>query len=236
MTGIIEPVPPEDRPVRDDIDTSQPYAPTVFMYHSVKEDPTTSLENLFLRPSEFESQLQTMTDMGCTFLFADEYAYTAEKSVMLQFDDGYEDNYTEMFPILKKYNAKATIFIITGYVNFPGYLTVDQIKEMADSGLVRFCSHTFSHPNLTSLSENELRYQFEISKQYLTSITGVEGNAICYPGGFVNDFVVSIAEEYYSYGYTTVNSGSTYGCDPMQLPRVRISRGMGGSSIAQYLY
>ena len=226
---------PIDRPVRDDIDTSKPHSPVCFMYHSVKEDPSTSLENLFLRPSEFESQVTTMINAGCTFLFADEFNYTSTKSVILTFDDGYEDNYTDMFPILKKYNAKATIFIITGYVNSPGYLRDWQIKEMAASGLVRFSSHTVSHPRLTSLSEETLRYELTASKEYLKGLTGVEPKSICYPTGAISEYVAAISEEYYKFGYTTVSSGNTYGCDPMQIPRVRVTRGMGGASIARYL-
>ncbi len=226
---------PIERPVRDDIDTTKPYAPICFMYHSVKEDPTTSLENLFLRPSEFESQVSTMINSGCSFLFADEFNYTATKSVVLTFDDGYEDNYTDMFPILKKYNAKATIFIITGYVNSPGYLSDWQIKEMAASGLVRFCSHTVTHPRLTSLSEDALRYELTVSKEYLKGLTGIEPKAICYPTGAISEFVAAISEEYYDFGYTTVSSSNTYGCDPMKIPRVRVTRGMGGASIAHYL-
>ena len=71
----------------------------------------------------------------------------------LTLDDGYEDNYTNLFPLLKKYQAKATISVVTGSIGQPGILTADQIREMSDSGLVEFASHTVTHPHLTSLDD-----------------------------------------------------------------------------------
>ena len=223
------------KPERDDYETNGPYSPVSLMYHSINETPFTSLTGLFVRPADFEDQLATLNALGYEYLFADEFTHTENPSIMLTFDDGYEDNYTEMFPILKKYNAKATIFMVTSAIDHPGYLSSEQIKEMADSGLVRFASHTHNHYSLTSLSESALRYQFEHSKQILKELTGYEMDAICYPGGSVSDYVKQIAEDYYCYGYTTVNSANTFDCDPMLIPRVRVSRGVTGQGLASLL-
>ncbi|MCI8611261.1 MAG: polysaccharide deacetylase family protein [Clostridiales bacterium] len=211
------------------------YAPSSLMYHLILEEPYTSLTNLFVRPSEFEEHLQALCSAGCEFLFADEYANTKGRSIILTFDDGYEDNYTEMFPILKKYGAKATVFMITANINVPGYLTEDMIREMADSGLVRFDSHTVTHPSLTSLSAEGLQEQFAGSAQRLCDLTGRYPTAICYPGGTINDFVIEEAARYYKFGYTTVNSADTSGCNPLAIPRVRVSRGMSGVAILSRL-
>lgn len=223
------------KPERDDYETNGPYAPVSLMYHSINEVPFTSLTGLFVRPVDFEDHLVTLNALGYEYIFADEFTHTENPSVMLTFDDGYEDNYTEMFPILKKYNAKATIFMVTSAIDRPGYLTSEQIKEMADSGLVRFASHTHNHYSLTSLSEKDLRYQFEHSKQILKELTGHEMDAICYPGGSVSEYVTQIAEDYYCYGYTTINSANTYDCDPMLIPRLRISRDLTGQGLASLL-
>lgn len=211
------------------------YSPISLMYHSINETPFTSLTGLFVRPSEFEDHLKTLDSLGYTYIFADEFACSDTPSVMLTFDDGYTDNYTDMFPILKKYNAKATIFMVTSAIDCPGYLTSEQIKEMADSGLVRFASHTHNHRSLTSMSEADIRAEFEQSKQILAELTGYETNAICYPGGSVSDAITLIAEEYFYFGYTTVNSSYTFDCDPMLIPRIRVSRGMTGKSLAARL-
>ncbi len=211
------------------------YAPSVLMYHLILEEPYTNLTNLFVRPSEFEEHLQVLSAAGCDFLFAGEYAGTEGRSIILTFDDGYEDNYTEMFPILKKYGAKATVFMITANINAPGYLTEDMIREMAASGLVRFESHTVSHPSLTSLSREGLQEQFVGSAERLCDLTGRYPTAICYPGGTVNDFVIGEAARYYTFGYTTVNSADTSGCNPLAIPRVRVSRGMSGAAVLSRL-
>lgn len=211
------------------------YSPVCLMYHSIYENPYSSLTGLFVRPSEFEDHLKTLDSLGYSYLFADEFQPTDSPSVILTFDDGYSDNYTDMFPILKKYNAKATIFMVAGSIDCKGYLTSEQIKEMADSGLVRFASHTYSHQNLTSMSEKTIREEFESSKQILAELTGYETNAICYPAGNVNEEVALIAEEYFYFGYTTVNSSYTGDCDPLQIPRLRVSRGMTGKGLASRL-
>lgn len=211
------------------------YAPAALMYHLILEEPYTELTNLFVRPSEFEDHLQKLCAADCVFLFADEYARTDRKSIILTFDDGYEDNYTQMFPILKKYNAKATVFMITSKINTPGYLTEDMIREMAASGLVQFGSHTHTHPSLTSLSKEDLEWQFTESGQILYNLTGRYPRAVCYPGGTVNDFVMKEASQFYQFGYTTHNSADTSGCDPLALSRVRVSRGMSGNAVLSRL-
>lgn len=51
-------------------------------------------------------------------------------------------------PILKKYNLKGTLYVIINRLGTPGYVTRNQVKEMAESGLVEIGSHTFNHPDL----------------------------------------------------------------------------------------
>ena len=74
--------------------------------------------------------------------------YKYEKPVALTFDDCFVYFYNNAFPLLKKYNQKATIFVITDYINGENYLTEEQIKEMADSGLVKVESHSKTHQYL----------------------------------------------------------------------------------------
>ena len=112
--------------------------PAVVMYHLIMETPYNNNETLFVRPGDFEAQLQALTEAGYDFLFANDYNKTAGNSIILTFDDGYLDNYTTMFPLLKKYSAKATVFLISDMIGHPEYMNEAQIKEMADSGLVKF--------------------------------------------------------------------------------------------------
>ena len=134
--------------------------PTVLTYHAIEEKlpEETSEENeyLFVRPADLEEQLQLLTRKGYEFCFASQYEITNKKQGILTLDDGYEDNYTNLFPLLKKYRAKATISVVTGNIGHPGNLTADQIREMSDSGLVEIASHTVTHPYLTSLDDAAL--------------------------------------------------------------------------------
>lgn len=222
-----------DLPTSEPDDPKRGY-PVVLMYHCVADEPTTPNTALFVRPSEFEDQAKAIVENGIKTLFADEFGEVEETSVILTFDDGYEDNYTEMFPILKKYNLKATVYMIAYKIGKPGYLTEEQIKEMSDSGLVQFGSHTLDHPELTRLSEDDIRAQLEGSKWLISQVTGKPVTTIAYPSGEYNSLVMDIASEMYDFAYTT-DSDPYYGQDPMMLPRYAILRGETGRSFLRFI-
>ncbi len=204
--------------------------PTVLTYHLIYDEPFTQYTNLFVRTADFEDQLRAMTDAGYTFLFADSFGGCATKSVILTFDDGYEDNYTNMFPLLKKYGARATVFMITDKIDMPGYLTSDQIREMADSGLVRFGSHTVSHSDLRSLGGDRLRRELSDSKQIIENLTEQEVRCVCYPAGGYSAAALAEAANYYSFGFTT-HSGKYSGEGALEIPRIAVRRGVNGQSL-----
>ena len=200
-------------------------APVALMYHLILDEPYIKLESLFVRPSELRGHIEALLEKGYTFIFADEYDYYDGKTVIMSFDDGYIDNYTEAFPIIKKYNVKVTIFMISNYINCPEYLTEGMIREMASSGLVSFQSHTASHAYLTGLSEESLKWEFATSKSVIESLTGRPVKALCYPTGAHNATVERVASEYFDFAYTTSYSNTTAGYPVLELPRIRVSRG-----------
>jgi len=80
------------------------------------------------------------------------------RTISITFDDGYRDNYTYAFPILKKYGLPATVFIIVNEVGRLDRLSWDEIKEMQDSGIITFGSHTLGPEPLIKISSKaELR-------------------------------------------------------------------------------
>ena len=166
------------------------------MYHHIGTltDPQAEQFSFTITPEMFEKQLLFLKQNGYEIatehdiLHAFETGHThLTKPVLLTFDDGHADNYTALFPLLKKYQAHALIFLITGRIGTPGYLTWQQIKEMHQSGLVSFGSHTHTHRRLRSLPDEELEQEIAQSKQILEEKLGAPVVSFCYPygaGGF----------------------------------------------------
>ena len=121
------------------------------MYHHISTEKGVS-------PSEFEEQLKLIKKSN-TFKIEEienKNNKLPKNSVLVTFDDGYEDNYKYAFPLLKKHNVKATIFLNTAYIGKdPCYMTWDQIREMYKSGLIDFQLHTHSHFSVINKIEIE---------------------------------------------------------------------------------
>lgn len=200
----------------------------ILMYHAIADVPTTSLTSLFVRPSELEAQLKYISDNGYqTITFEDLDNISAfSKPIMLTFDDGYRDNYDILFPLLKKYGLKATIFVITDSRWSKNYLSEANIVEMSRSGLVSIQSHTKSHPALTALGRDALATEMTASKAVITQLTGKAPVALCYPSGSVNSTVKAVTGEYYRYGVLNTGGKFTCGEDLLMMKRVRINRGV----------
>ncbi|WP_060918731.1 polysaccharide deacetylase family protein [Leptotrichia wadei] len=114
------------------------------MYHSI--DSEKNKGGIFV--DEFEEHIKWIKDKK-TFKMEELKGldYTLPpNSILITFDDGYKNNYTLAFPILKKYNMKATIFLNTKFIEKDEtYLNWDEIREMYESGLIDFQLHTHSH-------------------------------------------------------------------------------------------
>ena len=205
----------------------------VLMYHSVSDD-CWGIRELFVSPKEMEKQLAYMAQQGYTGLWFSQLdrANEMEKPVILTFDDGYDDNYTQLFPLLKKYNIRATVFVVTNFVGQPHYLTQEQILEMAQSGLVEFQSHTVYHPNLDEVSPDIQRIQLSQSKAWLARLLHRIPTVLCYPAGRTNATTLELAREYYDFGLL-MQAGGCYSTDddPYKVSRYYVAR---HTSLAQF--
>jgi peptidoglycan/xylan/chitin deacetylase (PgdA/CDA1 family) len=128
----------------------------VLTYHHFSTERTDN--SLIVHPDLFDQQMKYIHDQGYTSLSDEDLAkiYAGqmdipEKPILITLDDGYESNYNLAYPILKKYNLKATIFLIVRRIYdqhreiLPyNYLDWQEIKEMSDSGLISFQSHTYN--------------------------------------------------------------------------------------------
>lgn len=204
----------------------------ILMYHAVHVmDPSeASNANLIIAPDNFEAQIKAMVDAGYYFLTPEEAykAFTentlpAKKVVWLTFDDGNEDFYTIAYPILKKYKAKATNNVITGFVKKgnAGNLTVKQMKEMMAHGM-SFQSHTVNHPDLSATDKATQKVELTDSIDFLENKLNTKVNTIAYPSGRYNQTTLDLAKKTYKLGLTT-NEGLASAKDGLlSLNRVRI--------------
>ena len=131
----------------------------ILLYHDFVETvPDSDPDNFSYinTPQSYEENIKTLLENGYKFISFQEL-YDAnngkielpEKPILVTLDDGYYSNYEYIFPILKKYNVKASIFIVTDKIgkeiDGKKYLNWEQCREMQDSGLVEIFSHSKKH-------------------------------------------------------------------------------------------
>ena len=174
------------------------------MYHSISEHVGTEKHNKWrVKPKDFEKQMNWFYKNNWKSFTISELVKLdeiPEKSFVITFDDGYEDNFTNAFSVLQKYNFKATIYLVPNQtINhweekntsiLSNLLNNEQILQMQNSGLVEFGSHTLSHVNLSKTDEFQLEKELIESKKEIEKITNKECEAFAYPYGKFDDKIV----------------------------------------------
>ncbi|MEH6945078.1 polysaccharide deacetylase family protein, partial [Bacillus sp. JJ722] len=175
--------------------------PVLMYHHFDKEIKSGTIAN----PTIFHEQMKILKRAGYTTVTEEDVIadYNGEKKlpknpIMITLDDGYVSNYEYVFPILKELNMKATIFIITDFIENPQNhpspypkLTWEQLREMSDSGLVSFQSHTDNRHSRgingknTADAEYEKHFLADLlkSKRILEERLGKPVTAFSYPNG-----------------------------------------------------
>lgn len=215
------------------------YLPT-FMYHHI-EDLTEAKKlgraGLAVSPANFDQQMQYLTSHGYQtpevtqlISFFSDNTPIAKKSVLLTFDDGYDDFYTIAYPILKKYNLRSILFLPTGLVGNPGYLSWSQIQEMNSSGMVLFANHTWSHKSMNA-SKTEVDMEIQTADRELSDHGLGNPKIFAYPYGTVStEAQKELQTLQYRVAFTTHNGSTLCKKQALTLPRVRI----GNAPLASY--
>ncbi len=205
----------------------------VLMYHAVS-DNMWGIDELFVSPASMEEQLRYLVDNGYEPIWFSDLAELEqyEKPVILTFDDGYDDNYTELLPLLRKYNVKATVFMIADAMGMQHKMTEEQVREMADSGLVSIQSHGLTHADMDAMDEETLIRELGESQRILTRVTGRQPSVLCYPTGRYSDLTLEVAERYYNFGLKMVGGQYNTADDPFLVSRYYVSRYTGLDSFA----
>jgi peptidoglycan/xylan/chitin deacetylase (PgdA/CDA1 family) len=183
----------------------------VLNYHMVNDQTD---NRLAVGTQEFAAQMDYLAKQGYTSITPDELlkylqkgAPLPERAVLITFDDGYRDNYTNAFPIMQKYGFTATIFLITDYIDRDDwYMNWAEVQEMQQSGFV-FGSHTLSHTPLTAVSVDEAEKQLRVSREVLEWRLAAPVTYIAYPTGAYNDAIKGMTERAGYHAAFTVDFG-----------------------------
>ncbi|MFI3887344.1 polysaccharide deacetylase family protein [Streptococcus parauberis] len=225
---------------------SSPIKLPILMYHAIHTmDPSEAPNaNLIVDPKVFEEQVKAMADDGYYFLTPEE-AYRvldknekpANKVVWLTFDDSMIDFYQIAYPIMKKYEVKATNNVITSYTDEKrvSNLSLEQMTEMKKNGM-SFQDHTVNHPDLSQESSESQTAELKDSKTYLDTNLNQETIAVAYPSGRYSDSTLKIAKSLnYKLGVTT-NEGLASASDGLlSLNRIRILPSTSANQLLQQM-
>lgn len=213
----------------------------VLRYHSVNDYRKHEVNvriNTFRKQMEFLARCYQPVSLKEAVEDLKEKRQLPDNAVVVTFDDGYKDNYTNVYPILKKLNIPATIFLVVGYVGTDKILphdigdcpennyllSWDQVKKMAQDGF-DFGSHTTSHVNLGKCNI-DLKNEISASKKIIERELERGVWAISYPFGLITDFSSAVkqmaSEAGYSCGCSAMNGVNDSGTDIFELRRIGI--------------
>ncbi|MBL7158435.1 MAG: polysaccharide deacetylase family protein [Candidatus Omnitrophica bacterium] len=210
------------------------YVPAILMYHSVGDPPTATLDGygdkLNVTPEVFEKQMRFLKEHNYNVIPLNkmverirEKERIPHKTVTITFDDGLKNNFTNAYPVLKKYGLPATFFVAVDFIGKKNFLTWEDIREMQENG-ISIGSHTMSHRWLTSLDKKELKKELVESKAVIERVTGKKVYTLSYPLGRYNEETKKAAKEAGYIGAVATNPGPTKPKDDIYaLKRVRIS-------------
>lgn len=193
--------------------TLEPFKIPIVMYHYVEyvQDAGDLIrKRLDIIPATFERHLKDLRGAGYDTYFVKDVPdilngniHYSPKSVILSFDDGYEDFYTVVFPLLKKYHMRATLYVIYDFIGRKGFVTHDQIQELIDSDLVEIGSHTLDHLYLKGLPDKIVEKQIKESKKKFEEDYHIKIFTFAYPYGAMSPYAIQQVKEA---GYTTATS------------------------------
>ena len=218
------------------------YEVPVVMYHRViNKSENEGIHGTYIYENIFREHMKYLKDNNFSVITFEDLNNIGwrnrfdknKKYIIITFDDGYVDNYELAFPILKEFNFKATIFLMgestynewdvkaDGEKSFP-LMLVEMIKEMQDYG-IEFGAHTFNHPKLNKLSNDEIKHQIVDVKKPLEEKIGREIITFAYPYGILNDYAKKMVEEAgYTFGVATDSGSVCLSDDLYQIRRIAI--------------
>jgi peptidoglycan/xylan/chitin deacetylase (PgdA/CDA1 family) len=227
----------------------------VLMYHRIVDNDVLARQDpLSVHVREFRRQLEFLNRWGFTVITFEDYRFFEEgelnlpkKPVILTFDDGYADIYTNAFPVLQEMGMKAVVFVLGDrrfttnswdhHLGLPPAQLVDdqQILEMQAAGF-EIGSHSLSHPRLPFLSKEQAWEEISRSRILLEILSNTPVRTFAYPYGLTNEKIKSmVAEAGYTFACGAFTGPATFGSDAYEIRRVRIHNTTGMIGFAMRL-
>lgn len=220
----------------------------ILMYHGVTESGNSHRHPYYetaTSPAMFEQHVRFLRDEGYTSVSLSEALRRIKardercsNSVVITFDDGYQNFYTRAFPTLIEYGFTATVFLPTAYISqtrrsFNGFgcLTWDEVRELKSSG-IEFGSHTEAHPQLRDLGAADIRHELRCSKETIENMLGCALDSFAYPYAFpetdrvfVGNLRDMLEETGYDNGVCTIVGTADATCDRYFMRRLPVNSG-----------
>ena len=203
----------------------------ILAYHGVESPPSNPFA---VSVEDFEKQIAYITkhfeviDFD-TFLKWKQGEYESPNpKVVLTFDDGFKNNLSHAAPILEKYGAAATFFVIGSKLDGDDqrFMTKNEARELAHTVLFRVGSHSLNHLSVARVSDEQRNEEIGTSKSVLDVKLDREVSLFCYPYGTFKDFdercVTLLREHGYALACTSVNGINFKGTDPFRLRRTKV--------------
>ncbi|HEY1481368.1 MAG TPA: polysaccharide deacetylase family protein [Candidatus Acidoferrum sp.] len=217
----------------------------ILMYHSISSNLfglSHPYSQINTTPEMFSTQMRWLRNAGYQSIgLADmvdglSNAENMGKRVVITFDDGYRDIFTDGLPILKQCGFTATIFLATDRIHelpmrFEGvdYLTWQDVRELHKEGM-NFGSHTVTHPDLRSMEPEQLDYELGYSKEVIEQKLGIAINSFSYPFPFPEedrDFTRFLGDTLENHGFENgvcnIIGRATRDSNPYFLPRLGVN-------------
>ena len=172
-------------------------APILTYHHIAKREPA---NRYFLAPAAFEAQMVALQQWGYTSIplsllvqALTEGAYLPPKPVVITFDDGYRDVYTQAFPILQRLGFTGVVYMIAGQVGVGKYMDSGELSDLAAAGW-EIGSHSWTHISLRSPAA-KLPREIDESRRALKKLLHVPIETFAFPYGLTSKYVTGLVKE-----------------------------------------
>ena len=214
------------------------------MYHHIEEPPPYAdaiRRDLSVSPDDFEDQLAHLRREGYESITLNDLALHVTmgkplppKPIILTFDDGYTNAYTNAFPLLQRYGFTGTFFLISEPMDAadPSFLSWAEVKEMYAAGM-RFEPHSYNHPDMRNRDFDFVVFQILAPKEAIEARTGEPCRFFAYPAGRYDQFVIDVLRSAHFWGAVLTEQGATHTADDLfTLRRVRVH---GGDDLGSFI-